>query len=385
MVVGNDGVGRIQNGLRRAVVLLQPDEARALILVFKIQDVLDRRAAEAIDALVIVTDDADILVPAGQQRGQQILQVVRILILVDEDIAELALIVVAHILIFLQQADRQQDDVIKIHGVRLLQPSLVGRVELADALQAVIRVDGGQKLLRRLHLVLQAGDLREDGARRECLLVQPALAKEVLHHALGIRGVVDRKTAVIAEALDLAPQDAAAGRVERHGPDVVRLRAEQVCQAFAQLICRLVREGDGQNAPRRCRAQGTEGIRPLHALLRLVFCLLLQKIDVLRHGIRRNLRAVGGAAITDQIGDAVDENGRLAAAGAGQQQERPLRGQNSLELTRIHARKARGDIISACGAKALLQFLCHNYSLSRSPRRIGCRAKWFILVFTLIF
>ena len=91
MVVGNDGVGRIQNGLRRAVVLLQPDEARALILVFKIQDVLDRRAAEAIDALVIVTDDADILVPAGQQRGQQILQVVRILILVDEDIAELAL------------------------------------------------------------------------------------------------------------------------------------------------------------------------------------------------------------------------------------------------------------------------------------------------------
>ena len=125
--------------------------------------------------------------------------------------------------------------------------------------------------------------------------------------------------------------------MERHGPDVVRLRAEQVRQAFAQLICRLVREGDGQNAPRRCRAQGTEGIRPLHALLRWVFCLLLQKIDVLQHGIRRNLRAVRGAAITDQIGDAVDEDGRLAAAGAGQQQERPLRGQNGLELTRIHA------------------------------------------------
>ena len=51
----------IQNALGRAVVLLQPDEARALILVFKIQDVLDRRAAEAVNALVIVTDDADIL------------------------------------------------------------------------------------------------------------------------------------------------------------------------------------------------------------------------------------------------------------------------------------------------------------------------------------
>lgn len=120
--------------------------------------------------------------PAGQQRGQQILQVVRILILVDEDIAELALIVVAHILIFLQQADRQQDNIVKVDRIGLLQPSLVGRVELADALQAVIRADGGQKLLRRLHFILQAGDLREDGARRECLFVQPAFAKKILHH-----------------------------------------------------------------------------------------------------------------------------------------------------------------------------------------------------------
>ena len=34
---------------------------------------------------------------------------------------------------------------------------------------------------------------------------------------------------------------------------------------------------------------------------------------------------------------------------------------------------------------SLLQFLCHNYSLSRNPGRIGCRAKWFILVFTFLF
>ena len=102
-VVRNDGVRRVQNALRGAVILFQTDDLRALVLLFKVQNVGDGRTAEAVDALVVVAHDADIFIAPGQQRSQQVLQMVRILILVDEDIAELALVIVAHLLKLLQK------------------------------------------------------------------------------------------------------------------------------------------------------------------------------------------------------------------------------------------------------------------------------------------
>ena len=81
VVVSDDGVGRVQDGLGRAVILLQADEAGIGELLLKIQDIFDRRAAEAVNALVIVADHANILPPPRQKRGQEILQVVRILVL----------------------------------------------------------------------------------------------------------------------------------------------------------------------------------------------------------------------------------------------------------------------------------------------------------------
>ena len=63
-VVGDDVVGGIEDAAGAAVVLLEADGARVLVLLFKIEDVLDRCAAELVDALVIVTDDADVVLAA---------------------------------------------------------------------------------------------------------------------------------------------------------------------------------------------------------------------------------------------------------------------------------------------------------------------------------
>ena len=80
-----------------AVILLQTDRAGAAVVLFKVEDIGDVRATETIDTLVIVADNADVLMPRRKQTRQLILQTVGVLILVDKDIAETLLIVLAHI------------------------------------------------------------------------------------------------------------------------------------------------------------------------------------------------------------------------------------------------------------------------------------------------
>ena len=67
LIIGDDGVGRVQDRLRRTVVLLQPDDLRAAVLRLKAENILDRSAAEFIDALVVIANDANILISAGKQ------------------------------------------------------------------------------------------------------------------------------------------------------------------------------------------------------------------------------------------------------------------------------------------------------------------------------
>ena len=69
-IVRNHGVGGIQNGLSRPVVLLQTDDPGPGVLLLKRQDILNGSAAETVDTLVIVTHHADIAPLPGQQCRQ---------------------------------------------------------------------------------------------------------------------------------------------------------------------------------------------------------------------------------------------------------------------------------------------------------------------------
>ena len=52
--------------------------------------------------------------PPRQQRRQEVLEVVGVLVLVDEDVAELPLVILPHLRELLQQTDGVEDDVVKI-------------------------------------------------------------------------------------------------------------------------------------------------------------------------------------------------------------------------------------------------------------------------------
>ena len=103
-----------------------------------------------------------------------------------------------------------------------------------------------------------------------------------LDHAEGVRLVVDREAAREAEVADLAAQDPHAHRVEGREPDRGGLASHQLLDPLAHLGGGLVGEGHRQDPLRRDAAGG------------------------------------------DQPGDAVGEDAGLAAARAGEHEERPL-------------------------------------------------------------
>ena len=99
------------------IVLFETDRPAAYELMFKRENVLDGGASKTIDALVVIPDDAKITVLGGQKRDQQILQMVRILILVYHNVFKTPLPELTPVLKSLQQENGIQNKVVKIHGI----------------------------------------------------------------------------------------------------------------------------------------------------------------------------------------------------------------------------------------------------------------------------
>ena len=345
LIVLDDGVGGIQNVLGGAVVLFQSDDPGILVLLFKIQDILNVGPPETVDRLVIVAHHAEVPVSPGQQAGEEILQVVGVLILVHQHIPELFLVVVQHLRFLLQQRDGVVDDVIKVQRVGRAEFLLIGGVDLGDP--GIFPIVCGFRLLaeylRPLVAVLGGADGGENAADGKGLLVQILLLQNVLDDSLGIVGIVDGKVLVKADAVNVPPQNADAGGVEGGGPHVVGGRPQPGCQTVFQLSRRLVSKGDGDDFPGLRHIQGAEPVDPAHLIGVRMLREMLQKVQICLRGPVRHLLTVTAPAVGQQIVNPLDQHGGLAAAGAGQQQQRPLGGHGSLPLHGVQPGQIPGD------------------------------------------
>ena len=379
LIVADDRVGRLQDVFGGAVVLLQPDHPRPLVLGLEGEDVLDGGPPEAVDGLVVVAHHADVLVPPRQGGGQQILEVVGVLVLVNEYIAEFFLVILPNVIKILEQADGVQDDVVEIQGVGLPEAALILGVDLGDFHQPVVPrlLTLLKVVLPQLHGVLGPGNIAQDGAGGEGLLVQVEVLHNVLDHPLGVGGVVDGEGTGEAQPVDVPPQDAHAGGVEGGGPDVVGRRPQHPLQPLLQLPGGLVGEGDGDDGP------GDRRVYPAQPLLlRLlggigVLDVALQKGQVCGGGPGGRLIAVRPAAILHQVGDAVNEHGGLAAARPRQQQQRPIGGQCGPPLLRVQVLVVQGDSRPPRFAEAQFLFsVQHGFLLGNG----GAAPGWTALV-----
>ena len=294
------------------------------------------------------------------------MQAVCVLILVDQYIAELAAVIVAYLILLLQQRDRVKDDIVEIERIRLGKPAHVARVDLGDGLSAPIAAAGPSPgiILRRFHRVLGVRDGREHLARRELLFVDAELLQNILDDALGVVRIINGKVARKAEAVDIAAQDAHAGGVERHRPYALRPLDAEGGQAFAQLVCRLVRKRHRQHRPRRGGVKTAETHHAAALLRRRLLGVAFEKRKVILRRPGRHLRAVASPPVGQKVCDTVDEHRRLAAARACEQQQRALGRQHAAALLGVHFCKIPRDGRSASGGIAgikITHMLCFPF------------------------
>ena len=362
-IVPDDGVGSVQNILRGAVILLQTDGAAGAVLLLKGENIFDIGPAKAVDGLVVIPHHADILPAAGQQPGQEILEMVGILVLVNEDVAKLFLVIGPDLLILLQQMDRVEDDVVKIHRIGLPQAAIIAGVDLGDAGHAPVAGGLGLlgELVRGLIFVLCVADDRENGPGLKFLLVQAEGLQHVLDDPFAVVRVVDGKAAGEADiqTLHIPAQNADARAVKGSGPDIPGCGPAHPLQAFLQLSGGLVGKRDGDNRPGRGRFHGAQppGTHPVVG--GWVLRKFLQKQQVLLGSLFRNKIRIAAPAEGQKVIHPVDQYCGLAAAGSGQQQQRPFRGQHRLLLPGVHPAVAAGNNRPAGSCIAVLKRLCH--------------------------
>ena len=182
-VVAYHGVGGVQDMTRGTIVLLQLDGLAVFKILLKVQDIGDIGATPAVNGLVVVAHDHEVLVLGGQQVGNLVLDVVGVLILVDANVAEALLVLVEHLGAGAQQLECAHKQVVEVHGVGGTQAALQLQVDLRGLF--VVRAVGGfEHVLGPDHGVFGRADLAADHVDGELLLLDAERLHNVAHHAL---------------------------------------------------------------------------------------------------------------------------------------------------------------------------------------------------------
>ena len=193
--MADECVGTVQNIAAAAVVLLQLDLVLHPELAHEVGHVANPRATKRIDALVVVAHrqhaasgvetrvggDGRARAGAGQHLDPGVLQLVGVLELVDQDMPEAALVVLADRVVVAQQLEAAQHQLAKVHHafalalffIELVNLDLLARVFVAHfhhvGPQAVflaagdepLGLLGGKALVVHIELLHQAFDGRQ--------------------------------------------------------------------------------------------------------------------------------------------------------------------------------------------------------------------------------
>ena len=227
LVMGDEVRGGGQDVRCRTVVALQPDDGGAGEILLEAQDVADLGAAPAVDRLVVVADAADVLRALGQQPQPEILGDVGVLVLVDQDVAETAMVDCQHVGMLLPQRHAVHDQVAEIDGIHLGEALLVLAVNLGRLAAGEFAGLVARDLFGGECAVLPALDDAAQHSRRPFLVVDPLGLQQLLDQPRLVVGVEDGEVALEAHQLGMAPQHAHADGVEGAEPHAVGRAADQ--------------------------------------------------------------------------------------------------------------------------------------------------------------
>ena len=136
LILGDHGVGRVENGLRGAIVLFQQDRVRLWVVALEFLNIADGGPAEGINGLIGIAHYAQLrrirteLSPTHERGNQRILGVVGVLILVNKYVLKAPAIKIHHLLVLGENPHHLTDEIIKVHGIGRAQAALVFGVDL---------------------------------------------------------------------------------------------------------------------------------------------------------------------------------------------------------------------------------------------------------------
>ena len=251
LVPGNDRVGGIEDDLGRAVVLFEFHDRRIGPVALEVEDVPDICAAPAVDRLVVVPDDREVVVTRGQGLDPQVLRPVRVLVFVDVQVAPALLVLLEGRWRFLEEPKRLQEEIVEVEGIRALERIPIFPRQPGDLDQCAGRDPHRGNLGRVDHVVLGAADRPENGLRT-CLALglHALLAQDLLHELVLVVRVVDQEPSIEANGLALASEQARAQGMERAGLDLLAGFSHQADDPLTELRRGPIGERHGQDSPR---------------------------------------------------------------------------------------------------------------------------------------
>ena len=220
-VPGHDGMGRVEDELGAAIVLLELHDDGVRVVALEVEDVPDVGAAPAVDRLVVVADDRQVAVLRGERLDPQVLRAVRVLVLVDVQVAPAILVAGQDLGRLVEQADGGEEQVVEVERAGGREPVAVQAGQAGDRDPSTGDRDELVDLGRVDHLVLGPADAAEDRAGPgRALGLHALLVEDPLHQRALVVRVVDDEVAADADRLAVAAQDPRAQGVERARLDV---------------------------------------------------------------------------------------------------------------------------------------------------------------------
>ena len=189
--------------------------------------------------------------PLRQQPQPQVLDDVRILVLVHQDVPEPPVIIRQDVVVGPQHLDHMQQQVAKIRRVELLQPGLVGRIQHPGLPAREIPLLRRRHPVRRDPAILPPLDHPHQRRRSPPLRVDVRGLHYLLQQPQLVVRVQDREAARQPHQRGMAPQHPRAQRMERPEPQPLRRAVQQGADTLPHLPRRLVRERHCQHLARR--------------------------------------------------------------------------------------------------------------------------------------
>jgi hypothetical protein len=199
-VLADDAVGGLDDACGRAIVELEVDLPGVGIILLEVEDIADISLPPAVDRLIGVTDDEEVAVSLGQRRDENVLDAVRVLVLVDEDVLKALLVALQQVRRLLEKVNRLRQQIVEVERVRPAQEPLVLLEDAGDDL-LIVRLCQVARLVWRDELALGRGDAPQEAPGLYVIRVVPELRKRGLDDLGLIGGVVDGELRQDAQAV----------------------------------------------------------------------------------------------------------------------------------------------------------------------------------------